>query len=73
MLVVSSDLPEVLSLADRIVVMNEGELQGELAGADATEEDGDASGHARACHELAMARRMKRLRADPRAAAPSRS
>jgi rhamnose transport system ATP-binding protein len=38
-LVVSSDLPEILSLADRILVMKEGELQGELSGATATEED----------------------------------
>jgi len=37
-LVVSSDLPEILSLADRILVMKEGELQGELDGATATEE-----------------------------------
>ena len=37
-LVVSSDLPEVLSLCDRIVVMREGRVQGEIAGADATEE-----------------------------------
>ena len=37
-LVVSSDLPEVLALADRIVVMREGRVQGELAGAAATEE-----------------------------------
>jgi rhamnose transport system ATP-binding protein len=37
-LVVSSDLPEILSLADRIVVMKEGRVQGELAGANATEE-----------------------------------
>ena len=35
---VSSDLPEVLALADRIVVMREGRLRGELAGAEATEE-----------------------------------
>jgi ribose transport system ATP-binding protein/rhamnose transport system ATP-binding protein len=39
LLVVSSDLPEVLSLADRIVVMAEGRTVGELAGATATEED----------------------------------
>ena len=38
MLVVSSDLPEILALADRILVMKEGELQGELSGANATEE-----------------------------------
>jgi rhamnose transport system ATP-binding protein len=37
-LVVSSDLPEVLSLAHRVIVMREGRVQGELAGADATEE-----------------------------------
>ena len=37
-LVASSDLPEVLALADRIVVMREGRVQGEIAGADATEE-----------------------------------
>ncbi len=37
-LVVSSDLPELLTLAHRIVVMREGRLQGELAGAAATEE-----------------------------------
>jgi ABC-type sugar transport system ATPase subunit len=37
-LVVSSDLPEVLALAHRVLVMREGRLQGELAGAAATEE-----------------------------------
>jgi rhamnose transport system ATP-binding protein len=37
-LMVSSDLPEVLALADRVLVMREGTLQGELSGADATEE-----------------------------------
>ena len=37
-LVVSSDLPEVLALADRILVMREGRIQGEIAGAEATEE-----------------------------------
>jgi rhamnose transport system ATP-binding protein len=36
--VVSSDLPEVLALADRILVMREGRLQGELPGEGATEE-----------------------------------
>jgi ABC-type sugar transport system ATPase subunit len=38
-LVVSSDLPEILALADRILVMKEGELQGELSAVTATEED----------------------------------
>lgn len=37
-LVVSSDLPEILAIADRILVMKEGRLQGELDGATATEE-----------------------------------
>ena len=37
-LMVSSDLPEVLALADRILVMREGRLQGELAGATATDD-----------------------------------
>src|SRR6185312_6190286 len=38
-LVVSSDLPEVLALADRILVMREGHIQGQIAGDDATEEN----------------------------------
>ena len=37
-LVASSDLPEVLALADRILVMRQGRIQGQLEGADATEE-----------------------------------
>jgi ABC-type sugar transport system ATPase subunit len=37
-LMVSSDLPEVLALADRIVVMREGRVRGELDGPTATEE-----------------------------------
>jgi rhamnose transport system ATP-binding protein len=37
-LVVSSDLPEVLALAHRIVVMREGRVRGEIAGTGATEE-----------------------------------
>ena len=37
-LVVSSDLPEMLALADRIVVLREGHLQGEIDGASADEE-----------------------------------
>jgi rhamnose transport system ATP-binding protein len=38
-LVVSSDLPEVLALADRIVVLRQGRVRGELNGSQATEED----------------------------------
>ena len=37
-LMVSSDLPEVLALADRVLVMRQGVLRGELAGVDASEE-----------------------------------
>ena len=37
-LIISSDLPEVLSLADRILVMREGRLVGEFAGDQATDE-----------------------------------
>ena len=37
-LVISSDLPEVLSLADRVLVMREGRLVGEFPGPEATEE-----------------------------------
>jgi ABC-type sugar transport system ATPase subunit len=37
-LMASSDLPEVLALADRILVMREGTIQGELSGADASDE-----------------------------------
>jgi rhamnose transport system ATP-binding protein len=38
-LVVSSDLPELLALADRIVIMREGRLCGDMAAETATEED----------------------------------
>jgi ABC-type sugar transport system ATPase subunit len=37
-LAISSDLPEVLSLADRVLVMREGRLVGEFTGEAATEE-----------------------------------
>jgi ABC-type sugar transport system ATPase subunit len=37
-LVISSDLPEVLALADRILIMRHGRLTGELARSEATEE-----------------------------------
>ncbi len=36
--IISSDLPEVLSLADRVLVMREGRLVGEFAGEEATDE-----------------------------------
>jgi len=37
-LVISSELPEILALADRIVVMREGRISGELTAAEATAE-----------------------------------
>ncbi|NJM83569.1 MAG: sugar ABC transporter ATP-binding protein [Tabrizicola sp.] len=37
-MIISSDLPEVLSLADRVIVMREGRIVGEFAGEDATDE-----------------------------------
>src|SRR3954462_12053584 len=37
-LMISSELPEVLGMADRILVMHEGRLTGELSGAEADEE-----------------------------------
>jgi len=43
-LLVSSDLPEVLALADRILVMREGRLRGEVVTETAGGADGDARG-----------------------------
>jgi ABC-type sugar transport system ATPase subunit len=37
-LMISSELPEVLGVADRILVIHEGRLTGEFARADATED-----------------------------------
>jgi rhamnose transport system ATP-binding protein len=37
-LMISSELPEVLGMADRVLVMREGRLTGELSRADATQE-----------------------------------
>jgi ABC-type sugar transport system ATPase subunit len=36
--VISSDLPEILDVSDRIYVMREGTISGELSRLDATEE-----------------------------------
>lgn len=38
-IVISSEMPELLGLSDRILVMAEGRVQAELAGSDATEEE----------------------------------
>ena len=37
-IVVSSDLPEVLAISDRVVVLKEGRITGVLSRADATQE-----------------------------------
>jgi ribose transport system ATP-binding protein len=48
-LLISSELPEILGLADRIIVMHEGRITGELPASEATEESiiALASGHVR--------------------------
>ena len=38
MIVISSDLPEVLAIADRILVMRQGRMAGELTAGNASEE-----------------------------------
>ena len=38
-LMISSDLPEVLSLSDRILIMRQGRISGELPAAGATQEE----------------------------------
>ncbi len=37
-LMISSELTEIVGMADRVIVMREGQVTGELDGADATEE-----------------------------------
>jgi ABC-type sugar transport system ATPase subunit len=36
---ISSDLPEILALSDRMLVMRRGRLRGEFSGAEATSEN----------------------------------
>lgn len=38
MIVISSDLPEVMAVSDRIITLSEGRVTGEIHGDDATEE-----------------------------------
>ena len=38
-LMVSSDMPEVISMSDRVIVFKQGEIAGELAGEEITEEN----------------------------------
>jgi ABC-type sugar transport system ATPase subunit len=67
-LMVSSDLPEVLALADRILVMREGRLCGELAGAAATEEAVGQEGSRprwRRTRGVAQCRQPRRHRVQP--------
>jgi ABC-type sugar transport system ATPase subunit len=37
-LMISSELPEIIGMSDRIVVMHEGQIMGEISGSEATEE-----------------------------------
>ena len=37
-IVISSELPEILAVSDRIITMREGAITGEIAGEEATEE-----------------------------------
>jgi ABC-type sugar transport system ATPase subunit len=63
-LVVSSDLPEVLSIAQRVIVMREGSVRGVLVGPEATEEaimhlathESDLNGAGRSARAMEVAR-----------------
>ena len=62
-LMISSELPEVLGMADRVLVMHEGRLTGELS-----REEADEERVIRAATGQATARRHERAPAPPRAA-----
>ena len=57
-IMISSELPEIIGMSDRIIVMREGEIMGEISGEGATEEEilmmatgqtrGREGGHSRA-------------------------
>ena len=38
-IIISSELPEIIGVADRVVVMHEGKISGELSGSDLSEEN----------------------------------
>ncbi|OGO28741.1 MAG: hypothetical protein A2Z16_10940 [Chloroflexi bacterium RBG_16_54_18] len=63
-LMISSDLPEILGMSDRILVMHENRIAGELGAAEATEEKilrlaSGLDGHAQASKQLSSADTLK--------------